>query len=208
MTRPRTSRNTPTTAETHESVSRTTILLWFVLVGFTWLGALVALASGEWPRDDSAKQILVGGVALIIGLLTFIPLEYYFRVRGYAIRGIVGLILFVQIILYVPVPTASLLWLPDVPVYVLVSLMIYWMLASICLPLMYVIGKVAFAQRARRYDVRRAWRQSREVAILCVGVFVLFGLRAMIPLLIVPWVLMVVVTEVIFLSFIERPVTR
>lgn len=209
MTRLRPStRTTPTTNETHEHVARSTILLWFVLVGFAWLGGVIALANGTWQRADQATQVLVVGVSFIIGLLTFVPLEYYFRISGFAIRSIVGLCLVVQIALYVPAPTASLLWIPDVPVYVLVCMTIYWFVSSLCLPLTYVIGKVAFAQRAQRYDVRRAWRQAREIAVLCAGLFVLFGLRALIPLLVVPWLLMVIITEVIFLSFIEPPTTR
>ena len=209
MTRTRpTNRTTPTTNETHEPVARSTILLWFVLVGFAWLGGFVSLANGVWSRGDQPTQILVVGTSLIIGLLTFVPLEYYFRINGFAIRGMVGLLLVVQIVLYVPAPIASLLWLPDVPVYILVCLTIYWFVSSISLPLTFAVGKVAFARRAQRYDVRRAWRQARELAVLCVGLFGLFGLRALIPLLVVPWILMVIITEVIFLSFIEPPMTR
>ncbi len=209
MTRTRpTNRTTPTTNETHQLVARSTILLWFVLVGFAWLGGFISLANGVWSRVDQPTQILVAGISFIIGLLTFVPLEYYFRIHGFAVRGIVGLLLVVQIVLYVPAPTASLLWLPDVPVYILVCLTIYWFVSSISLPLTFAVGKVAFARRAQRYDVRRAWRQARELAVLCVGLFGLFGLRALIPLLVVPWILMVIITEVIFLSFIEPPMTR
>lgn len=191
-----------------EPMSRTTMLLWFVLVGFTWLGALLLLATGTWPRDDHAKQIVVVGGTMIVGLLTFVPIEYYFRAYGLAIRGITGFVLLVQLVLYVPAPTQSLLWVPDLPVYLLVGIALYWLLASMCMPVAYTIGQVVFKRRARRYDVRRAWRQAREIALYSVGLFGLFGLRAFIPLLVVPWTLMIIITEVVFLSYIEPPITR
>lgn len=123
-------------------------------------------------------------------------------------RGIFGLVLAVQIVLYVPAPTNSLLWLPDVPVYVLVSVALYWLLSTLCLPITYVIGQLVFRQRARRYDVRRAWRQAREIGLVVVGLFGLFGLHAFTPLLIIPWVFMIVIAEILFLSFIEPTATR
>jgi hypothetical protein len=86
---------------------------------------------------------------------------------------------------------------------------IYWFVSSLCLPFTYVIGEVAFAQRAQRYDVRRAWRQAREIAVfVCRVICVVWGARAVIPLLVVPWLLMVIITEVMFFSFIEPPTTR
>ncbi len=214
MTRTRTRitppRNTPIppTVATQESVSRTQILIWFVLVGFAWLGLGAMVFNGVWPVDNRAKQIVLVGVSVIIGMLTYVPMEYYFHARGLAMRGVLGLVLVVQIILYVPAPTNSLLWLPDVPVYVLVSLAVYWVLSTLCLPITYVIGQLAFRQRARRYDMRRAWRQASEISLMVVGLFGLFGLHALTPLLIIPWILMIVIAEVLFLSFIEPPATR
>jgi len=116
-------------------------LCWSVLPG--WVASF-PLHNGVWSRVDQPTQILVAGTSFIIGLLTFVPLEYYFRISGFAVRGIVGLLLVVQIVLYVPAPTASLLWLPDVPVYILVCLTIYWFVSSLSLPLTFVVGKVAF----------------------------------------------------------------
>lgn len=202
------SRNTPTTNELPTTVSRTTVLLWFVLVGFAWLVSIGVLAIGVWPRDDHAKQILVAGWSLIVGLLTFVPIEYFFRIRGVAVRGVIGLLLFVQVVLYVPAPTDSILWVPDIPVYVLVGMALYWLISSLFVPLTYLLGKVFFVRLSRRYDIQRAWRQSREIALYCVGLFGLFGLRAFILLLVVPWTLMILIAEVVFLSYVEPPVTR
>jgi hypothetical protein len=214
MTRTRTRitppRNTPppVTVVTQEGVSRTQILIWFVLVGFAWLGLGAIVFNGVWLVNDRAKQLFLAGVSVIVGMLTYVPMEYYFRARGLAMRGVLGLFLAVQIILYVPTPTNSLLWLPDVPVYLLVSMAIYWVLSTLCVPVTYVIGQLAFRQRARRYDVRRAWRQASEIGLMVVGLFGLFGLHAFTPLLIIPWILMIVIAEVLFLSFIEPPATR
>jgi hypothetical protein len=203
-------RNTPppVTVTTQVDVSRTQILLWFVLVGFAWLGLGAIVFNGVWPVDDRPKQIVLVGVSVIVGMLTYVPMEYYFRARGLAMRGVLGLFLIVQIILYVPTPTNSLLWVPDVPVYLLVSMALYWVLSTMCVPLTYIIGQMVFRQRARRYDVRRAWRQASEIGLTVVGLFGLFGLRALTPLLIIPWILMIVIAEVLFLSFIEPPATR
>lgn len=214
MTRTRTkmtpTQNTanPVTIVTQDGVSRTQILIWFVLVGFAWLGLGAMVFNGVWVADNRAKQIVQLGGSVIVGMLTYVPMEYYFHARGLAMRGIFGLVLAVQIVLYVPAPTNSLLWLPDVPVYVLVSVALYWLLSTLCLPITYVIGQLVFRQRARRYDVRRAWRQAREIGLVVVGLFGLFGLHAFTPLLIIPWVFMIVIAEILFLSFIEPTATR
>lgn len=203
-------RNTPTPESVigHAEVSRTHVLVWFILVGFAWLGLGVFVFNGAWASDDRPKQMLTVGVAVIIGMLTYVPMEYYFRARGLAMRGVLGLLLIVQVVLYVPIPQNSLLWLPDVPVYLMVSCALYWVLSTLCVPLTYVIGQLLFRQRARRYDVRRAWRQASEIGLMVVGLFGLLGLRALTPLLIIPWILMIVIAEVLFLSFVEPPITR
>jgi fatty acid desaturase len=103
MTRSRPStRTTPTTNETHEHVARSTILLWFVLVGFAWLGGVIALANGTWLRTGQDHTVLVLGVSFIIGLLTFCHLSITSVLLVLPIRSIVGLCLVVQIALYVP----------------------------------------------------------------------------------------------------------
>ncbi|NBU64234.1 MAG: hypothetical protein EBS29_07030 [Chloroflexia bacterium] len=199
---------TPTAVVAQTSVSRTQILLWFVLVGFAWLALGVMVFGGVWPVDDRPKQIFLAGLSVIIGMLTYVPMEYYFHIRGLAVRGVLGLFLAVQIMLYVPTPQNSLLWVPDLPVYLLVSITLYWVVSTLCVPLTYIVGQLAFRQRARRYDVRRAWRQASEIGVLIAGLFGLFGLHALTPLLVIPWILMIVIAEILFLSFIEPPATR
>ena len=113
-----------------------------------------------------------------------------------------------MVLLYVPVPTRSLLALFDVPVYLLMALAVYWFISSGMMPILYVAGQRLFQGRSRRYDARRAYRQASLVALVGVGVILLVGLRAMTPFFFGLWILMLISIELLFLWYVEPPATR
>jgi len=124
------------------------------------------------------------------------------------VRGMFGMAVLTHVIVYMPAPTHSLLSLAEIPVYIIVGVALLYTVGSLGMPVFYAFGKRLFRRRSRRYDVRRAWRQSTELGTLFFGCVVLIGLRAFTPLLAGLWVLMVLFAEYIFLSYIEPPIER
>ena len=201
----RTSGSIPTVPR---SVAQTQLWGWIVCVGFAWLVWLWVVFTHEWSPTNTQEQLLLVGATVLVGLLTFLPFEMVHAVDGITVRGVAGMVLAILVLVYVPEPTQSLLAMSEVPVYVLAVFAIYWLVSSLCMPVLYVIGLRLFTRRARRYDVRRSYRQAAELALAVAGMFVLFALRALTPMLMVLWVVMLVIVEVIFLSFSESPTTR
>jgi hypothetical protein len=104
---------------------------------------------------------------------------------------------------FLPPPTGWLLALPDTPVYLIFAAALFWSCSAITMPLVYALGTRIFRQRARQYDLRRARRQAHEVGglvALCAG---LAGLRVLTPVGVGLLVLILVVAELLFLSFVE-----
>lgn len=199
--RTRTDRPTP-------DVSRSTVLLWISFVGFAWLALVTLVVIYPW---EGANRLHHWGLILstaVVAFGTFAPVESHLRVHGLTVRGMFGMVLLTHVVVYVPAPTHSLLSLAEIPVFVIVGMSLLWTVGSLAMPVLYVIGKRVFQRRSRRYDVRRAWRQSTELGTLVMGCVVLVGLRAFTPMLAGLWVLMLLFAEYIFLSYIEPPVER
>lgn len=190
------------------SVAQTQLWGWIVCVGFAWLVWLWVIFTRQWTPTNTQEQALLVGATVLIGLLTFLPFEMVHAVDGITMRGVAGMVLMVLVLVYVPAPTQSLLSMFELPVYVLAVFAIYWLVSSLCMPVLYLIGLRLFTRRARRYDVRRSYRQAAELALAFAGMFVLFALRALTPMLLVLWVVMLIIVEVIFLSLSESPTTR
>lgn len=204
----RITRSTDEIPDTVATVSRSLVWGWLIGIGFAWLILLWSVFTGSWSLADRQSQLWLVIGAVIVGGLTFLPFEMTHDVRGLTMRGVLGLVVLIQVLVYVPAPTRSILELSDLPVYLLVIFGGYWLLSSLFMPVLYLIGLRIFVQRSRRYDVRRSYRQGAELALLFVGVFVLFALKALTPILAMLWVAMIIIAEVIFLSFIEPPATR
>jgi hypothetical protein len=184
------------------------LLGWITIVGFAWIGLLLAIFGMTWAAGNLTQQlILIVGIT-VVAAITYVPVEYYLTARGVAIRGIAGSVLFFMVLLYVPVPTRSMLSLFDLPVYLLIALALYWSVSSFMLPMLYAVGQLLFSGRSRRYDVRRAYRQASLVGLVGVGVILLVGLRAMSPFFFGLWVLMLISLELLFLWYVEPPATR
>ncbi|MFN7471221.1 MAG: hypothetical protein ACK5S9_06180 [Roseiflexaceae bacterium] len=209
MPTPRPTTSRPRTATAPEGgIARGHVLLWISLVGFAWLGLIALLVMYPWSSGDRTHHWALALISATVGLATFGPVESVLRTNGITVRGMFGLVVLTHVIVYVPVPSRSILSLAEVPVYLIVALALFYTVGSLAMPGMYALGKRVFARRSRRHDARRAWRQATELGAFLFGCVILIGLRAFTPMLAGLWLLMVVFAEYIFLSYIEPPVER
>ena len=189
-------------------IARGQVLLWVSLVGFAWLGLFALVVIYPWSSGDRTHHWALALITATVGLATFGPIESVLRTNGITVRGMFGLVVLTHVIVYVPVPSRSILSLADIPVYLIVAFALFYTVGSLAMPVMYAIGKRVFARRSRRHDARRAWRQATELGAFLFGCVILTGLRAFTPMLAGLWLLMVVFAEYIFLSYIEPPAER
>lgn len=197
---------TPDGAADGPPLRRAVAVLIAAAAGLCWAAALALLLFGgvDGEADPWApRRILFYLAVLLAGLLTFVPVQRALGIPGLAFEGIAGVGLLFYTVAFVPAPTAWLLALPDLAVYLLLAAAVFWSVSAIATPLTYALGQRLFRQRARRYDLRRARRQAHEIgglAALCVG---LAGLRLLTPLSVVLLALIMIVAELLFLSFVE-----
>jgi len=188
------------------SGARRPALLLAVAAGLCWASALAMLVSANLdaaPALLAPARIIFYALVLLAGLLTFVPFQRRLGLPGLALEGVAGSCLLLYVLAFVPPPTAWLLALPDMPVYVLLALGLLWSISAAVMPAIHALGRRAFRQRARQYDLRRARRQSHEIgllAALCVG---LAGLRVLTPVPVLLLALILGVAELLFLSFVE-----
>jgi hypothetical protein len=148
-------------------------------------------------------RIIFYVLILIAGLSTFVPIQRQLQIPGLAFEGIAGSSLLLYTVAFVPPPTGWLLSLPDTPVYVIFAAALFWCSSAVVMPLIYVLGQRIFHLRARKYDLHRARRQAHEVGALLAICAILAGLRVLTPPGVVLLVLILVVSEMLFLSFVE-----
>jgi hypothetical protein len=181
-------------------------LLLAVAAGLCWAGSLALLALGGVGPD---QELLAGpratfyALTLGAGLLTFVPLQRQLRVPRLATEGVAGSFLLLYALAFVPPPSGWLLSPPDTPVYVVLAAAVFWCVSALSIGPIYAIGKLVFRQRARQYDLRRARRQAHEVGALAALAVGLAGLRVLTPLGVGLLALILVVAELLFLSFVE-----
>ncbi len=186
--------------------SRRVVVLLAILAGLCWAGTLTLLLWGLVDRQQSyaaPERLLYYGLALLAALLTFVPAERQFGLTGLAFEGTFGSILLLYTLAFVPPPTGWLLSPPDTPIYALMAVAVFLFVSSLAMPLLYALGQRLFRQRARRYDARRARRQAYEVGTLAAMAVGLAGLRVLTPVAVVLLALIIVVAELLFLSFAE-----
>jgi hypothetical protein len=184
------------------------VLLWVSLVGFAWLGLVALILLYPFQRDVSADHWLLVGASIVVALLTCGPVEQRLRAYGLTIRAMVGLAVVTHIVVFMTVPTRSMLTLSEIPVYVLIAVGVVLTVGSTGMPVAYAIGKRLFARRSRRHDVSRAWRHAMLCGAGLSGMIVLIGLRAFTPILAGLWVLMLAFFEYIVLTYSEPIVQR
>lgn len=167
-----------------------------------WLGALALLVSasrgvgvpGSTPRVQLA---LAWGFA---ALVTFVPLEFRLGLPGLTWQGMLGCTLLGYVLVFVPPPTGWLLDLPDLPVYLLFFLGLFYTVTAATLPLTFLSGRRIYARRMHQLDVRRARRQAYELALLSVTLTVLAALRVLSPLTGLLLIAVFVLVEALLLS--------
>src|SRR5215212_10118866 len=135
------------------SPARRPALLLAVAAGLCWACALAMLLSAdlEATRELLAPvRVIFYTLVLVAGLLTFVPFQRRLGLPGLAIEGVAGSFLLLYMLAFVPPPTAWLLALPDMPVYVLLALSVLWSVSATAMPVVYALGRRAFRQRARQ----------------------------------------------------------
>jgi uncharacterized membrane protein len=110
-------------------------------------------------------------------LLTFQPIQQHMELPRLTLEGTIGVMLLGYTLAFVPPPTEGLLWLPDLPVYALLILAVFWSSTALVLPIIYGLRQRIIKQRAQRLNVYQARRQAYEVGFMVVLVIVLAGLR-------------------------------
>jgi hypothetical protein len=181
-------------------------LLLAAAAGLCWACAIALLLSGGLEAEHNplaTPRAIFYALVLSAGLLTFVPVQQRLRLPGLALEGVAGTALLLYTLAFVPPPTGWLLALPDTPVYLVFIAAVFWSCSAIALPPIYALGRWTFRQRARQYDRRRAYRQAHEVGALLAVVVGLAGLRLLTPFGIALVVLILVVAEMLFLSFVE-----
>ena len=186
--------------------TRRPALLLAVAAGLCWACALAMLLSANLEAAHellAPVRVIFYALVLVAGLLTFVPFQRQLGLPGLALEGVSGSFLLLYTLAFVPSPTAWLLALPDTTVYVLLALGLFWCISAAAMPAIHTLGRWAFRERARQYDLRRARRQAHELgllAALCVG---LAGLRVLTPVPVLLLALILGVAELLFLSFVE-----
>jgi hypothetical protein len=182
------------------------LLIMAALAGLAWAAALAMLFFGDIHRVReplATPRIIFCLLAFAAGMLTFVPLQQRLRIPGLALSGTAGSFLTLYCLAFVPAPTEWLLSPPDAPVYIIFAAALYWLVSSVALPIAFAFGQRMFRQRARQYDLRRARRQSREAGAAVVLCLLLAGLRILTPLGVILVILIVVVSEFLFLAFVK-----
>ena len=201
-----TEQRTKLDSDRKSSPARRPTLLLAVAAGLCWASAFAMLLSANLEATHALlapARVIFYALVLLAGLLTFVPFQRWLGLPGLALEGVAGSLLLLYTLAFVPPPTAWLLALPDTAVYVLLALGLFWSISAAAMPAIHTLGRRAFRERARQYDLRRARRQAHELgllAALCVG---LAGLRVLTPLPVVLLALILGVAELLFLSFVE-----
>jgi hypothetical protein len=151
--------------------------------------------------------LLFYALVVVAGLCTFAPVQYTMGLSRLTLEGVVSTSVLLYTLAFVPPPTDWLLFLPDLPVYLLFTGALFWSTAAVALPFVYAAGKRLFKHRARQRDAVRAWRQSYELGALVACSALLAALQVLTWVSLLLLVLMLVIAELLFLSRVkvERP---
>lgn len=171
-----------------------------------WTGALTMLLLGDihLEQDPLAPQrLLYYALVLLAAVLTFVPLQIRMGLPYLGVMGVGGCGLLLYTLAFVPAPPGSLLSLPDLPVYAVLIVALFWSGAALAMPFVYAISRRIFAQRALALDMRRIRRQSYEVGCLLACLAALGGLRVLTWVSALLVILIIVVTEMLFLSRVD-----
>ena len=172
------------------------------VAALAWIVALSMLLGGQAPfaAQVSSPRLTLAVVWGVAALLTFAPLEFRLGLPGLTWHGVIGWTLLGYIVAYVPPPTGWLLDLPDLPVYLLFALALFYAVAAVALPLTYLLGHRVYTRRLQKLDLRRSRRQAYEVGLLAVALIMLAALRVLMPLTGLLLVAVFVLVETLLMS--------
>lgn len=189
-----------------QSRARRPFLLLASAAGMCWASALAMLFTANLSPAlplFAPQRTIFYLLVLLAALLTFVPIQRHLRLPGLAFEGVVGTWLLCYTLAFLPPPTDSLLSLPDTPVYLIFIAALFWSVSASALPAVYALGRRIFHQRARRYDSRRARRQAHQLGALAALTVGMAALRVLTPIAFVLLLLILVVTEMLCLAYIE-----
>ncbi|HMO59668.1 MAG TPA: hypothetical protein PKA05_19145 [Roseiflexaceae bacterium] len=184
--------------------SRRISLLLAVAAGICWAVVVAMLLIGDigaLPDPIAPARLFFYLLVLLAAALTFAPIERQLGLHGLTSEGMLGMLLLVYTIAFVPAPVGWLLAPPDAPVYLLLAMALLLSVSAIALPIVFVTGQHLFRQRAQRYDVRRARRQAFEIGAFAALLVGMAGLRVLTPIGIALLLLILMTVELLFLSF-------
>jgi hypothetical protein len=178
------------------------------VVGFAIVGWIVALGllistPGQSAPANGLSRLLVPLTWAMAAAITFVPVQLRLALPGVGWQGMVGFGLLGYILAFVPAPSGWLLDLPDLPVYLLLFLAVFYAVTATIVPLVYVLGQRYYKLRIHRLDVGRARRQAYEVGLLSVVSLVMAGLRVLSPVTFGLLALVIVLTEALLLSQVQ-----
>lgn len=188
--------------------SRSPSLLLALTAGLCWASAVWLLLLGDLHTYESIfapQRLLFYGVVLLGGTLTFVPVQQRLELPGLALEGIIGSALLCYTLAFVPPPSSWLFSLPDLPVYALLFVALFWCVSAAVMPLVYAAGLVIFSTRIHRLDLRRVRRQAHEIGALVALVGMLASLRVLTWVSLLLLVLIMIIGELLFLSRIQAP---
>ncbi len=169
-----------------------------------WFVALAVLISvPQQPVMGIGPRALVPLVWTTAAALTFVPIQLRLALPGIGWQGMVGFGLLGYLLAFVPAPTAWLLDLPDLPVYLLLFFAVFYVVTATMVPLTYLLGQRFYKLRIHRLDVGRARRQAYEAGILTVLIMVMAGLRVLSPATFGLLALVIILTEALLLSQVQ-----
>lgn len=169
-----------------------------------WVAAVALLTTvPDRSRATGFSQLLVPLIWATAAATTFVPIQLRLALPGIGWQSIVGFGLLGYILAFVPAPSGWLLDLPDLPVYLLLFLAIFYAVSAAIVPLIYLLGQRYYKLRIHRLDVGRARRQAYEIGLLIVVSLVMAGLRVLSPVTFGLLALVIVLTEALLLSQVQ-----
>ncbi|HEY0737713.1 MAG TPA: hypothetical protein VGD69_22535 [Herpetosiphonaceae bacterium] len=178
-----------------------------LVVGLAILGWVAAIAllmtAPDRTQATGLSQLLVPLIWAAAAATTFVPIQLRLALPGIGWQSMVGFGLLGYILAFVPAPSGWLLDLPDLPVYLLLFLAIFYAVSAAIVPLIYLLGQRYYKLRIHRLDVGRARRQAYEIGLLIVVSLVMAGLRVLSPVTFGLLALVIVLTEALLLSQVQ-----
>ncbi len=179
--------------------------LLIILALLAWLTALAFLLTtpSSVAQIGALPRLLTPLVWGLAGGVTFLPLQKRLGLRDIGWQGIVGWGLLGYLLAFVPAPSGSLFDLPEVPVYLLFYIAIFYATTTATMPLIYLLSQHFHKRPLHGGELHQIRRQAYCVGLFVVAVLVLAGLRMLSPATLGLTFLVLVLTEGLLLSQVQ-----